>query len=147
MVQLYQRIIGAESAQGVLGAKLDVEWVHFIFNAGLGILMLMMFFGYQMYRAEWRTGSPLAWFSLVTAMVVQIAWHVPEHAVRMYQWFNHGWNPAPGILGHTPAAGAGPFDLLLLHFWYNIAVTAPLLLSWFAYRAYLWPLGRGSRQP
>jgi hypothetical protein len=125
---------------GLLGVWLDVEWAHFIYNASLGVGLLMLFLGYGMHRREWRAFSPLGWWAMAGALVLQVAWHVPEHAVKMYQWVAHGWVVAPGILGRTPAAGSGPFDLLLLHFTYNAIVTGLMIVSYLAFRAYRRPV-------
>jgi hypothetical protein len=141
IAQWYQREVTHVTTppHGLLGVWLDVEWVHFIYNLALGLSVVMIYFGYRMYRREWREYSPVGWLALTGAMVFQAGWHVSEHAVKMYQWFVHDWNPAPGILGRTPKAGTGPFDLLYLHFWYNAIVTALLVFAFVAYRGYRRP--------
>src|SRR5881398_1762840 len=130
VAQIYQKNVQHVKTppHGLLGVWLDVEWAHFIYNVGLGLAIVMMFVGYRMWRKEWRQYNVVAWVALVAAMVVQAGWHVSEHAVKMYQYYAHGWNPAPGILGHTPKFGTGPFQVVYLHFWYNLAVTALLVV-------------------
>lgn len=145
IAQLYQFRTSPDPAHGLLGIWLDVEWVHFIYNTSLGVAILMLFLGYRMYRNEWRSASRVGWSALVAALVVQVAWHVPEHAVKMYQYFVHDWNPAPGILGTTGMIGTGPLHLIYLHFIYNAVVTTFLVVSYLAYRAYRLPAIEGSR--
>ncbi|TMK86216.1 MAG: hypothetical protein E6G44_04295 [Actinobacteria bacterium] len=141
VAQIYQKNVQHVKTppHGLLGVWLDVEWAHFIYNVGLGLAIVMMFVGYRMWRKEWRQYNVVAWVALVAAMVVQAGWHVSEHAVKMYQYYAHGWNPAPGILGHTPKFGTGPFQVVYLHFWYNLAVTALLVVAYLGYRAYRAP--------
>lgn len=146
VAQWFQREVAhvAGPPHGLLGVWLDVEWAHFVYNAGLGASLVMLFLGYRMYRPEWRQAvrDRVGWLALTLALVLQVGWHVPEHAVKMYQYFAYGWTTAPGILGRTPDVGTGPFDLLYLHFWYNTIVTGLLVAAFIAYRVYRRPLGR-----
>jgi hypothetical protein len=107
-----------------------------VYNFGLAAILVMMFVGFRMWREAWRRPR-LAWGALVGSIAFQVGVHVPEHAVRIYQYLRYGWNPAPGILGHTPLHGTGPFDLLVLHFWYNAIITTLLAVSFFSYRSWL----------
>src|SRR5437879_3531283 len=138
VMQLVQRYVLHEpSPQGLLGRWTNLEWMHLAYNVALGALLVAMFVRFRMWRRAWR--SPLlGWIALVAATAFQLGLHVPEHAVRIYEFLRYGWNPAPGILGHTPLHGTGPFDLLLLHFWYNAIVTTLLAVSFFSYRGVFW---------
>ncbi len=128
---LYQRYaLHQAEAQGLLGRWLDFEWVHFTFNLALSVLLLLLFLGYRMDRPEWRRQSAVGWWAMAGAVVVEIGLHLPEHVVRMVQYLRWGWNPAPGILGHTTAHGSGPFDVVLLHTAYNAAVAVLLLVAY-----------------
>ena len=110
VMQLVQRYVLHEpSPQGLLGRWTNLEWMHLAYNVALGALLVAMFVRFRMWRRAWR--SPLlGWIALVAATAFQLGLHVPEHAVRIYEFLRYGWNPAPGILGHTPLHGTGPFD-------------------------------------
>jgi hypothetical protein len=128
---LYQRyVLHQAEAEGFLGRWLDFEWVHFTFNLALSALLLLLFLGYRMDRPEWRRESATGWWAMVGAVVVEVGLHLPEHVVRMVQYLRWGWNPAPGILGHTATHGSGPFDVVLLHTAYNAAVAILLLVAY-----------------
>lgn len=134
VAQVAQRyLFHSATPEGFLGAWLDLEWVHFTYNVSLGVLLAIVFIGYKMYESRWRDITPVGWWALVAAVVVQLGVHIPEHVARIYQYLAHGWDPAPGILGHTAIQGTGPFDLLLLHFWYNAIVTVPLVVALVCY--------------
>jgi hypothetical protein len=123
-IQFVQRYaMGEPFAEGFLGRWLDFEWVHLAMNGTIGALLLVVFFGYRMYDPWWRGASPRGWWAFVGATAVEDGLHVPEHVVRIYQYLHYGWNPAPGILGHTPLHGTGPVELVALHFVYNVLVT------------------------
>ena len=132
-VQLWQRLaLHQASPKGLLGAWLNFEWVHFVFNIALGALMLLLFFGYRMWTRPWSLVSPVGW-AMVIAVIVEFGLHLPEHMARIYQYWRYGWNPAPGILGHTALHGSGPFDVVYLHAVYNFTVTALLVTAFLAY--------------
>jgi len=134
VVQLLQRYVDHQPApDGLLGAWLNTEWVHLCFNAAVGILLLLLFYGYRMYEPAWRHWSPLGWWAMVGAIGIEDGLHVPEHLMRIYQFIRYGWDPAPGILGHTAAHGHGPFDLVPLHSAYNLVVTTLIIVAFIAF--------------
>jgi hypothetical protein len=139
VVQLYQyAVLHEPNPKGLLGVWFDREWVHFFFNLTVGGLLLALFVGFRMYERRWQRSSPLGWWALTAAIVVEVGLHVPEHAVRLYQHVVYGWNPAPGILGHTALHGAGPFNLVYLHDAYNFTVTALLIVALVCFRVPRW---------
>jgi hypothetical protein len=144
VAQAFQRVVLHEPApRGLLGRWFDFEWMHFAFNVTLGAALLVMFLGYRMHRAGWRRAAPVGWWAFVGALAVEDGLHVPEHVVRVYELIRYGWEPAPGILGHTAAHGTGPFDLLWLHTTYNLVVTTLVVTCLVAYRRALGASGSG----
>lgn len=123
---------GESDPRGLLGAWFGLEWVHLAFNATLAALLVLLFAGYRMDRPQWRRASPVGWWAMVVALVVECGLHVPEHVVRVYQYVRYGWDPAPGILGHTAFHGSGPFDLFWLHTGYNVVVGVALVVAFVA---------------
>ena len=59
-------------------------------------------------------------YGLVTFVLLFQSWHL-EHAVKLDQHFVDGCISCPGILGNY-------FDVILLHFTYNVIVYVPLLV-------------------
>jgi hypothetical protein len=123
---------GESDPRGLLGAWFGLEWVHLAFNVTLAGMLVLLFVGYRMDRPQWRRASPVGWWAMVVALVVECGLHVPEHVVRVYQYLRYGWDPAPGILGHTAFHGSGPFDLFWLHTGYNVVVGVALVVAFVA---------------
>ena len=130
-IQLVQWLVLYQGKpQGLLGAWLGFEWVHFAFNTTVGLVLLLIFFGYRMDTEEWRSVSPVGWWAMIGALVIEDGLHVPEHVVRLFQYLRYGWDPAPGILGRTAAHGTGPFPLVPLHAAYNLVVTVLMAVAY-----------------
>lgn len=109
VAQVVQKfVLHLPNAQGLLGSVFDLEWVHFIYNAGIWVPLVL---GYVWYR---RAGAPMP-FAL-RAIVWFQGYHVVEHIVKMYQYYAMGITIGPkGILGYV-------FPLIWLHFWLNLIV-------------------------
>src|SRR5438067_7125165 len=65
VVQVVQRVAFHEpNPQGLIGAALAFEWVHLAFNLTIGMLLLVVFFGYDLGAPEWRALHPAGWWGL-----------------------------------------------------------------------------------
>jgi hypothetical protein len=91
--------------RGLLGFVFDLEWVHFLYNAGIELILVALIVAYRLWR------EPL----LASAAAIQ-GYHVVEHSQKLVQWFHNGHrSPTPGILGQH-------FSLVELHFVLNTVV-------------------------
>ena len=116
-VQVSQaKILGIKPAHGILGSLVDLEWVHFVYNNGLYVLLLAA--TVLLLRDE-RIRPPAGWLWLGATIAVQ-TYHVFEHVVKITQHVSTGADPAPGILGFV-------VDLVWLHFAFNMAVTIAMI--------------------
>ena len=87
VVQVTQlRILGlsGEHAHGVFGA-LDIEWVHFVWNAWVLVAIVALLLGRQRNLWLW-IAAPLA------------AWHLLEHSVLIVLYLVTGTEGNPGLL-------------------------------------------------
>lgn len=122
IVQVAQlRLFGltGEHAHGVFGA-LDIEWVHFAWNAWILIAVGLLLGRFR--------NNILLWLTLPLA-----AWHLGEHVVLMAIYLATGLQGSPGLLASDGLLGGGlPLARPELHLLYNLAETAPLLvgLAW-----------------
>lgn len=113
VVQVWQvQVAEAEVRSGLVGARADVEWVHWIFNVlVLGFLLQL-----------WRLGRSGGWLDghrgaapwMLAAVALQGA-HLVEHTAKLAQHLSLRIDPAPGIVGRA-------VDLVWLHFAVNTAV-------------------------
>lgn len=114
MVQLHLLRLSGASARGIVG-QLDLEWVHFIWNAAVVVALgaLLVRFGAN------------RWLVVATAFA---AWHLVEHDVIM-QWFlATGIAGSPGLLASGGlVAGGLPIARPDLHFLYNLVETAAIV--------------------
>lgn len=109
VAQVIQKfVLRLPKAQGLLGSIFDLEHVHFIYNTGLWIPLVIAFVWYR------RSGAAMP-FALKAIVWFQ-GYHVIEHIVKMYQYYVLGITVGPkGILGYV-------FPLIWLHFWLNLIV-------------------------
>lgn len=99
--------------RGLLGFAFDLEWLHFAYNATIGIALVALYLGGRMWRPRWR--ARFGWVLLTTGLALQ-SYHVVEHSVKLDQWFASGHHaPTPGVLGQH-------VSLVELHFALNTAV-------------------------
>ena len=112
------RILGlsGEHAHGVFGA-LDIEWVHFVWNAWVMVAVVALLLGRQRNLWLW-IAAPLA------------AWHLLEHTVLIVLYLVTGTEGSPGLLavGGLLANGV-PLARPDLHLVYNLVETLPLLIG------------------
>lgn len=116
VAQVIQKfVLHLPKAQGLLGSIFDLEHVHFSYNTGLWIPLVI---AYVWCR---RAGAPIP-FAL-RAIVWFQGYHVIEHIVKMYQFYALGITVGPkGILGYV-------FPLIWLHFWLNFIVLVLLAVA------------------
>jgi hypothetical protein len=121
VVQVFQVYV-AEGAQrsGLLGAVVDTEWVHFVYNAG--VLAFLAVGAVMAWRGRFGSrGLALAGVPLVAALLIQ-TYHFAEHAAKVIQHVSTGATPAPGLIG-------GRAGLVWFHFGINLAVYAGLVVG------------------
>ncbi|HEV2071153.1 MAG TPA: hypothetical protein VGR26_15295 [Acidimicrobiales bacterium] len=105
-----------DEAHGVFGA-LDVEWVHFIWNAAILLAVVLVLRHYR--RNLWL------WFALAFA-----GWHQVEHTYIMSVYLQTAQMGTPGLLSAGGALGGGlPLRRPDLHLLYNVLETTPLVLA------------------
>jgi hypothetical protein len=116
MVQIHALGLEGLDARGIIGA-LDIEWVHFAWNAWVLIAVLVLLTKYSSNPCLWLTGA-LA------------AWHAAEHLYILTLYTQSGVAGAPGLLAQGGALGGGlPIVRPDLHFVYNALETAPLVVA------------------
>jgi hypothetical protein len=134
MVQIHVLGLQAADARGVFGV-FDIEWVHFIWNVGvlLGVMLLLA----RNPRNRWLQ---------VTAVIS--AWHAAEHSYILSVYLSTGLSGTPGLLASGGLIGGGlPLTRPDLHFLYNLVESVPLVLAFLgATRAWQGRNGRPIRQ-
>lgn len=95
VAQVLQKfVLGQSEAHGLLGTIFDFEWVHFVYNASLEVLLVLIFIWCRQARAH---HPPV---SLRLAVWLQ-GYHVVEHVVKMLQYYVGGVAAPKGILGSS----------------------------------------------
>ncbi|MDP9275412.1 MAG: hypothetical protein M3O99_07460 [Chloroflexota bacterium] len=119
MVQIHVLHLGGANAQGIVG-QLNIEWVHFIWNA-LVLITLLALLPIPEFRAN-------PWLLAVTPLA---AWHFVEHSVMIATYIQTGVSGTPGLLSSGGLLFGGlPVARPDLHFLYNLVETVPLLIAW-----------------
>jgi hypothetical protein len=135
-VQVAQaKFLGIKPAHGILGSVVDLEWVHFVYNSGLLILLLLATVAVLRDR---RVRPPVGWLFLGATLAVQ-TYHQLEHVAKIVQHVQTGADPAPGILGFV-------IDLVWLHFTINAVVTVCMIGAFYSLGLYqeVLPAGRAA---
>lgn len=119
MIQIHLLGLSGMQAHGIIG-MLDLEWVHFIFDAGwVPICVYTLLFVY-------RKSNPWLWVLAVIA-----TWHALEHVAIMSVYLRTGIVGSPGLLAHGGAiAGGLPLIRPDLHFLYNLIEEALILIAY-----------------
>jgi len=119
VVQVAQlRVLGlsGQHAHGVFGA-LDIEWVHFTWNAWVLAAVVVLLTGRASNRWLW-IAAPLA------------GWHLVEHTFLIATYLATGAAGSPGLLAMGGLLGNGlPVARPELHLFYNVLETIPLLIG------------------
>ena len=117
MVQIHVLHLSGAAAQGIVG-QLNIEWVHFGWNALVLITLLALLL-------HFRTN---AWLIAVTPLA---GWHFIEHSVMIATYLQTGVSGSPGLLSSGGLLFGGlPIARPDLHFLYNLVETVPLLVAW-----------------
>jgi len=117
MIQIHLLHLSGANAQGIVG-QLDIEWVHFIWNALVLITLVALL-------PHFRTNP---WLIAVTPLA---AWHFVEHSLMIATYIQTGVSGSPGLLSSGGLLFGGlPVARPDLHFLYNLVETVPLLIAW-----------------
>ena len=117
MIQIHVLHLSGANAQGIVG-QLNIEWVHFIWNALVLITLLALV-------PHFRSNP---WLIAVTPLA---AWHFVEHSVMIATYIQTGVSGSPGLLSSGGLIFGGlPIARPDLHFLYNLVETGPLLVAW-----------------
>ena len=119
MIQIHLLGLSGIQAHGIIG-MLDLEWVHFLFDAGwVPICVYTLFFIF-------RKSNPWLWVLLPI-----VTWHALEHVVIMRVYLTTGVVGSPGLLARGGAiAGGLPLTRPDLHFLYNLAEETLILIAY-----------------
>src|SRR5215470_11370618 len=119
MVQIHLLGLSGSQAHGIIG-MLDLEWVHFIFDAGwVPICVYTLFFIF-------RKSNPWLW-----VLLPLVTWHALEHVVIMRVYLTTGVVGSPGLLARGGAiAGGLPLTRPDLHFLYNLIEETLILIAY-----------------
>src|SRR6266852_2639542 len=119
MIQIHLLGLSGMQAHGIIG-MLDLEWVHFIFDAvWVPICVYTLLFIY-------RKSNPWLW-----VLAVIVTWHALEHLVIMSVYLRTGIVGSPGLLAHGGAiAGGLPLIRPDLHFLYNLIEETLILIAY-----------------
>jgi hypothetical protein len=119
MIQIHLLGLSGMQAHGIIG-MLDLEWVHFIFDAvWVPICVYTLLFVY-------RKSNPWLWI-----LAVIVTWHAFEHIVIMSYYLRTGIVGSPGLLAHGGAiAGGLPLIRPDLHFLYNLIEVTLILIAY-----------------
>lgn len=121
MVQIHILGLSGSQAHGIIGT-LDVEWVHFLFDAcwlPICVYTLCVIF---------RKSNPWLWVLLPI-----VTWHAIEHVAIMHYYLTTGISGSPGLLASGGAIGGGlPLTRPDLHFLYNLVEETLIVI------AYVW---------
>ncbi|MCA1552767.1 MAG: hypothetical protein LC737_00150 [Chloroflexi bacterium] len=126
--QIYSLGIASAQAHGLLGSVFDFEWVHFLYNLGLEIVLIGLW--WEFHSAERMTVSRTrqrgVW--LLAALALFQGYHSIEHIAKLYQYlfiplYQSGLPPTPGLLPQLTG-----WPIFLVHFWLNTVVWVTMVL-------------------
>ena len=130
VVQVVQRyLLGIPNGSGILGSVVDIEPVHFAYNAAYLALLVAVYLLLGLQRdGSRRVGRGV--YALLTFTVLFQGFHVLEHIVKLVQYLQLGLqNGTGGILGAGPGGLAPLFPVPLLHLGYNAIGYLPAVLA------------------
>lgn len=104
---------------GIIGV-LDLEWVHFFYNAGLLLLLAYLAVRHSGIIRRKGGGAMIVFY----ATLVWQSYHMVEHVVKILQHIETGLQGTPGVLGTT-------LNVILLHFYMNLGVLVGVGVSFF----------------
>src|SRR6266851_498764 len=119
MIQIHVLGFQGASARGIFGT-LDIEWVHFIWNTWVLLIVLVLLGRFRANRWLWLT-------------LLLCGWHEVEHVAVFRVYLMTGVSGTPGLLSQGGAiAGGLPVSRPDLHFFYNLIETIPLVVGFLA---------------
>ena len=129
MIQIYALGITPALAHGLLGSVFDFEWVHFLYNVGLEIVLIGL---WLRCRSVWQADSSTRFnrgIWLLAGTTVFQGYHSIEHITKIYQYlfipvYQTGLWPPPGILPYVTG-----WPIFLVHFWLNTIVWAAMVIT------------------
>lgn len=125
VVQVQALGLGLDEAHGLLGARVDFEWLHFSYNLSfLATLALLLVYG-RRWRATPSTPPNAAILALAGAVGLQ-TYHMVEHTIRIVQYYQTDCNPCVGLIGQVV-----PF--IWPHLFFGLFAYLPLVAAYFAF--------------
>jgi hypothetical protein len=119
MTQLRLLQVPPDQAHGIVGI-FDNEWVHFVWNNSVALLVLLLLVRFRHNLWLWLTAAVSTW-------------HGAEHVAIIWPYLTGGLRGAPGLLAQGGLIGGGlPLSVLELHYYYNLLETAPLVFAFLA---------------
>ncbi len=125
VIQVQALHMGLAEAHGLLGARVDFEWLHFSYNSAfLGALILILAYGLR-HRQELPAATGIPGMALAGAVGLQ-TYHVAEHVIRIVQYYQTGCTPCVGLIGRVV-----PF--IWPHLFFGLIAYIPMVVCYFAY--------------
>jgi len=129
MIQIYALHITPSLARGLLGSIFDFEWVHFLYNVGLEVVLIQIWFGYRSARRTTSSAVSHRGMLFLTGLVLFQGYHSIEHIAKAYQYlfvpvYQSGLFPPPGILPYVSG-----WPIFLVHFWLNTIVWVTMVAT------------------
>ncbi len=129
MIQIYALGITPPLARGLLGSVFDFEWVHFLYNVGLEIVLIQLWLGYRYLRRTTPSTTLSRGMRLLAGLAVFQGYHSIEHIAKMVEYlfipvYQSGLFPPPGILPYVTG-----WPIFLVHFWLNAIVWVAMVLA------------------
>lgn len=112
-------------SQGLLGARVDFEWLHLAYNTTfLATMVLLLGYGLR-HRAGALAGAGLATAALAGGVAMQ-SYHVGEHILRIIQYLNTGCTPCVGLIGQVVL-------FIWPHLFFGVFAYTAFTIAYFAY--------------
>lgn len=123
VVQVEALGFGLAEAHGLLGARVDFEWLHFWYNSSFLAALVLLF----AHRRRLRGVTPpkVAQGALLGGVALQ-AYHVVEHTIRMVQYYQTDCTPCLGLIGQVV-----PF--IWPHLFFGVFSYAAFSIAYFGY--------------
>ncbi len=110
--QVHQHFMGVAEPRGFFGAWFDFVWVHFVFNVGIFLAIVVIWRWWSSGGAGWQDGPRgRTWF---LALVIFQGYHAGEHVLQMIQYYALGADPPTGLIGMVVPNVIAHFDLNLI---------------------------------
>jgi hypothetical protein len=117
IVQIHVLSLSGPDTRGIVG-QLDIEWVHFIWNAGVVVALVALLVHDRSNR----------WLVFAAAFA---SWHLVEHDFIMRTFLETGIPGSPGLLASGGLISGGlPLSRPDLHFLYNLVETVAIVIAY-----------------